>query len=440
MGIRACIASAVSAALLALAVLAPLPAQAKKLGELLPQLVIEHERVQAAEDRREAAYHTLEGAKAAWYPRVDLTGDVAQEDIDTTKKAQETTVLERNTQKVRATQLLTDFGLTDSIIGQNKALYDQAELNKVVARQGLILEGINAYLDVMRYSKTLAYALQAEQSIKERWEIEDSRVEKGAGLKTDELQAKAQLAGATAARVGQEGLFKNAVNRFRALYLYAPEDGEIQTFELPVFPADLVPPTEQQAVDLALKGSLTLKVLRTNVDAADEAVVMAESSFYPSFNGYGEVYRKENDAGSVSVKQEHRVGVEFAWNLFAGGGDVSTLKAARAGKSASVNDLLDNRRVVEESVRRAWVDLLTARDVSEWYHNQAVIQGEFLELARKQRDTKGTDQQILSDLLNAEVGYTSALSGAVSADVDMYLAAYRLLHAMGQLEMDLFVN
>lgn len=432
--IRACIA------FVALSVLAPLASQARTLGELLPELLVEHERVQAAEDRREAAYYTLQESKAAWYPRLDLTGDVAQEDIDTTKKVQQTTVMTRNTEKLRATQLLTDFGLTDSVIGQNRALFEQSELNKVVARQGLILEGITAYLDLLRYSKTLAYSFQAEESIKERWAIEDSRVEKGAGLRTDELQAKAQLAGATAARVGQEGLYKNAANRFRALYSFTPDDADVQSFVLPVFPAHLIPPTEQQAVDLARKGSLTLKVLRTNVDAADEAVEMVGARFYPTFTGYTEYYRKENDAGSMSTKKEQRLGVEFAWNMFAGGGDMSALKAAKASQSASVNDLLDNGRLVEETVRRAWVDLLTARDVSEWYHNQAVIQSEFLELARKQRDTKGPDQQILSDLLNAEVGYTSALSGAVSSDVDMYLAAYRLLHAMGQLEMDLFVN
>ena len=418
-----------------------MPAQARKLGDLLPQLLIEHERVQAAEDRREAAYYTLQESKAAWYPRVDLSGDVAREDIDTSKKAQQTSeILVRNTEKVRATQLLADFGLTDSVIGQNEALFAQAELNKVLARQGLILAGVAAYLDVLRYSKTLAYSLQAEESIKERWKIEDSRVEKGAGLKTDELQAKAQLAGATAARVGQEGQFKNSLNSFRALYSFEPEKADIETFELPAFPAHLVPPTQGQAVTMALKGNLNLKVLRTNVDAADEAVQMVEARFYPNFTGYTEYYRKENDAGSMSTKKEQRLGVEFAWNLFAGGGDKAALKAAHSSQSASVNDLLDNKRTVEESVRRAWVDLLTARDVSEWYHNQAVIQGEFLDLARKQRDTKGADQQILSDLLNAEVGYTNALSGAVSADVDMYLAAYRLLYAMGLLDMDVFVN
>ncbi len=292
----------------------------------------------------------------------------------------------------------------------------------------------------MRYSKTLAYSIQAEQSIKERWQIEDSRVEKGAGLRTDELQAKAQLAGATAARVGQEGQFRNAVNSFRALYSYAPGDKDIQAFELPEFPADLLPPTVDQAVDEAMHGNLNLKLLRANITASGEAVKAVRARFLPTLNGYGEYYRKENDAGAQALRREQRLGVEFNWNLFAGGGDVAALEAAHRTQSASVNDLLDNKRLVGQTARKAWVDLLTARDVSEWYHNQATIQSEFLALARKQRDTKGPDQQILSDLLNAEVGYTNALSGAVSADVDMYLAAYRLLYAMGRLEMDLFAN
>ncbi len=79
--------------------------------------------------------------------------------------------------------------------------------------------------------------------------------------------------------------------------------------------------------------------------------------------------------------------------------------------------------------------MLTAKSNAEFLRNQANISGEFLVLARKERRL---GKRSLLDVLNGETSYISALSSAVSAETDYALAAYKLLHAMGSLDLKLF--
>lgn len=408
-------------------------ARATTLGELLPGMIAEHERLHAAQSREDAAQYRLRQARAAWYPRLDITGDVTKENIEKTGVAG--TSLGRNIEKLRATQLLWDFGRTNSIIGSSRAGYELSEAERVAVRQALIQEGVAAYLNCIRASKVLAFALQSEENIKHQTGIEESLVKRGAGLSSDVLQAKSQLAGVAALRVVAEGDLVNARNRFRAVFGRDVTADEIETFIRPDVPYDNVPVTLESAIAQAISDNPNLTMLQKNVDLTEHQIVSARSMFYPSFNAYGEYWRKENDSGVEEIKIEQRVGVEFAYNIFAGGGDMAALSAAKSDKQNAANSLKDQERTIEEVVRVNWQNLLTARAKAEWFRNQANIESEFLELARKERKL---GNRSLLDVLTAEVNYNNALSGAISAEVDQDLAAFNLLYAMGELELDLF--
>ncbi|NJB67439.1 adhesin transport system outer membrane protein [Desulfobaculum xiamenense] len=422
-------------ALAGLCLCAAVDVQARTLGELLPDMLAEHERLQAATERQDAAYFRMRQAKAGWYPRLDLTGDVAKENIE--KRGSALTSYTRNIEKLRATQLLWDFGRTNSLIDTNKAAWEQSEVQRVAVRQGLIQEGVTAYLNCIRFSKVLGYALQSEENIKRQTGIEESLVEKGAGLSSDVLQAKSQLAGAAALRVVAEGDLVNARNRFRAVFGHDVDEERIRDFAAPDVPYDLIPASLDDAIAAAVKYNPNLLMLHKNIAMSEQEIRRARSMFYPSFNAFGEYWRKENDSGTPEVKIEQRAGIEFNYNLYAGGGDVATLKAATHARGDATNTLRDQERLIEELVRVNWQNLLTARAKAEWFRNQANIEGEFLELARKERKL---GNRSLLDVLTAEVSHNNALSGATSAEVDQDLAAFNLLYAMGELELDLFVR
>ncbi|MDY7001346.1 MAG: TolC family protein [Thermodesulfobacteriota bacterium] len=411
--------------------------EAKTLSELLPELLDSHERMKASVNRQDSAFYSWRASKSSWYPRFDLTGDVAHEDIKKSRSDPSVTSEAKNVEKLRATQMLWDFGATNSAIAQSKALFDQSVSDKVATRQGLIREGVAAYLNLIRFSRQLGYAIQSEKSIMRQTGMEESLVRRGAGLSSDVLQAKSQLAGASALRVITEGNYANAKNRFLAVYGFNVSDGDVKKFKEPIVPFDKIPSTLDEAIQTAFKENPQLIRAQKEIVLAKKGVTAARSRFYPSFNLFGEFHRKERDGGLDEAKEESRLGVEFNYNLYAGGGDLAALRSARHTSSGAVNALLDLQRTIEEQVRVSWQNLLTARGKAEWFGNQANIEGEFLELARKERKL---GNRSLLDVLTAEVTHINALSGAVSAEIDKAIAAYDLLFAMGWLEVDLFVE
>lgn len=410
-------------------------AQAATLAELLPEMLATHERVQASVESQDAAFYRYRSAESGWYPKLDLSGDFTQEFYDTNKQALANNY--RNIQRLRATQLLYDFGRTGGVIDQMGATYEQSEAQKIMTRQSLILEGVTAYVNLLKHSRTLGFALRSVQSFKKQSGIEEVLVEKGAGLSSDVLQAKYKLSGALGIKVAVEGQLANAKSRFLAVYGFEVDDAAVKTFALPNVPYERIPGALDDAITVALKENPQIIMAQKAIKVAEGAVTSAEASFYPSFNAYWEYQRKENDQGKKGqLTLEQRFGVEYNYNLLNGGGDVDTLKAATHDKLAGINSLKDLERTVEESVRTSWQNLLTARARAEWFRSQTSILEGFLELARKERKL---GNRSLLDVLSAETDFYSAQIQLVGAEYDQMLEAYNLLFAMGRLELDLFL-
>jgi adhesin transport system outer membrane protein len=409
-------------------------AQAKTLQEMLVELLNTHERMQAAVETQTAAGYGVQVANAGWKPKVDLTGDFSYEDYDNSNRAAQTTGMYRNKEKLRATQLLWDFGRTNAAVGTSVAAQDKAEADKVVTRQGLLREGCAAYLNLIRYSKILGYALQTRDNFKKLMEIEQAKLKAGQGDELKVLQAKGQMEASKAFVVQAEMDYGVAQNRFQAVYNYRLPDPDVAALDENVVPVSKIPPTPEEAIAAAHAENPQIKSLAKLVDVAEAQIKSARSRFAPSFNAYFEYERKENDQNQAILKKENRYGMEFAWNLYNGGGDVAMEKSAVHSRSAAQNSLLDLQRTVDELVRNAWVQLLNSRARAEMFRSQAETEGKFLAKAKKEREIGG--ETSLTDLLLAENNYIGAQIGVTSAEFDQSNAAFDLLFAMGRLELD----
>lgn len=414
--------------------LLPLQSIAAELRDYLPDLLSSHERLQAARERRESARFRVREARGGWYPFVTAQGDVGHEQID---RDGPVTDLARNTQSLRASQLLWDFGLTLGRVDRAKALFRLSENDEDFVRQGLILEAVRAYLDLIRFKKILGFAVMSEESIRRQTGIEETLVERGAGLSSDVLQAKSQLAAARALRVVAEGDFINAGNRFNAVFDFMVDNATIENFVEPIVDYDALPLTAEEAVAIALDENRQLLIAEKNVEAADAEVDIARSSFFPNLSAFGEYERLENDAGVREERFESRVGAEVSYNIFTGGADTAAFRASKRTREEAENLVLDLERTVEEQVRVSLRNLVTAQRRAEWFRNQAEIERRFLDLARKERKL---GNRSLIDVLAAEVNFVNARSGAVSAEIDQKIAVYDLLFAMGRLSLETFAG
>jgi adhesin transport system outer membrane protein len=284
---------------------------------------------------------------------------------------------------VSITQLLYDFGATGAAARSAELNRDAASDNLEATKQQLLLRAITAYLNVSRSGRVLQFARESVVNIRRQAELEDALVKRGAGLSTDVLQAKTQLAGAQARRVQAEGALNVNRNIYRTVF--GSDPGSLNSMVKPKLPVDALPQTANQAVTTAMRENPQLTAAESSALVTRESIKTAESLFLPRFDAVAQSTYKEDSGGTVGHQQEAlgKVQLSFPFNL--GFTAVNTLNAAERDNSSADQRLIEARRIIEEQVRNSWQNMLTARENSTLLRNQANIAAEFLELARKER-------------------------------------------------------
>lgn len=401
------------------------------LSERIAELTQTHKRIKSEAANVEKARQDLKVAAGDWYPNLDTTASYGYEDQQKGEGVADTTLQPRRLD-LTVTQKLWDFGQTGAAIRTAKYELERAEINETAVRQQVIGEGVRAYLNLLRAQRLLEFSRASVDNIKRQTELEDARVDRGSGFSTDVLQAKRQLAGASARRVRAEGALRTAVNRFLAVFGELPRDPK--AMKRPNAPIDLLPATMQEAVDIAMKenpellsAAMQAQIRRTGVDST------RSSSFFPEVNAIGEVSKQNDVSGTVGHKTESSVRVELTYDINLGLTAINSLKAAKQDHLSTELLYGDARDRIEERVRSAWDRLETARLNAQFLNNQANIASEFLELARRER---ALGNRSLIDVLTGETELINATSDALSAEIDASIAVYDLLTAMGRLEVE----
>lgn len=404
-------------------------AHAQSLREALAGVLADHKRIEAAEADVLAARNAAIASLGGWFPTLDVTVDAGREK-QRKPRAVDTDLWFQN-YDLSLTQLLWDFGATNAAVRSAKRAYDQAKANLDATIQSVLLEGITAHLNLIRAAELVRFARMSEDNIKRQTELEDARVQRGSGFSTDVLQAKTQLAGAQARRVQAEGALENARNRYRAVFYREPAD--LQSLIKPRPPVELLPPTLDETIEVALETNPQVEAQLLAAEIARETVNQTRASeFFPTLNVVGESRYKENAEGTPGFKGEHLAKVQLSYSLNLGLTSVNTLRAAKGTFAATEDRYVDTRVQIEELVRNAWQNFLTARENAEFLRNQANIAGEFLELARRERQL---GRRSLIDVLTGETALINSNSEAVSAETDVALAVFNLLSVMGALDL-----
>ncbi|SDL39179.1 outer membrane protein, adhesin transport system [Maridesulfovibrio ferrireducens] len=403
------------------------------LAKILKDLLSTHDRIKAAEARVESAEHLVSQSWSGWTPKVDASVEGGREEID---KPGGGTNKGRNEEKIKATQLLYDFGgatggvtRAEAVLNEYKAVLDQT-------KQELIIQGVDAYLGLIRSREMLKYAIQSEESMKRLSGMEETLVQRGAGLSYKELQIKAQLAGAMSYRVTVERQLQIARNRFRSVFGYPITSDEIDKMVPVAMPSGYMPASIDDAIAQAYEQNPQLLQLKYTKEASSSDVDIQEATLFPKFEFVVEGKRREQDQGASGVRMENKATFQVSYTGFSGISEYQGAQSAKANLREIRKQTLDVRRTVEENVRNAWLELMTLRKNAELYRTQANITAEFLELIKKKRATG--EQVELLDILVGERDYSTATSASVTADIDNIIFAYRLLYQMGMIDIEVF--
>jgi len=402
---------------------------AETLNDALSDLVKRHKRVLSATAEVRKAKEEIEVAWGDWYPNLELTANIGAEKQQKPSGSDDTDMVPRNLETT-VTQKLWDFGATNSAIRKAKLNHQQKLIEREGVKQALLFEGLRAYLQVVRFVRQKDFAEGSAANIKRQADLEDAKVQRGSGFSTDVLQAKTQLAGAQARVIQTNGLLRDALNRYRAVFGKEPED--LKKMKEPRLPLELLPKSLDDALTVSKKSNVGLTVQRLQSAIAREEIIKSRSdSFLPTLDMIAEHVAKKDESGTVGSQQETSVKVEAKYEFNLGLTAINSLRAAQQNHIAKTNTLGDGLDQVELSMRNAWDKLQTDRANAEHLHNQADIAAEFLELARRERQL---GNRSLIDVLAGETALINASSDAAGADIDIAIDVFQLLSIISGLD------
>ena len=409
------------------------PSWGASLTDEISFLLESHPRLKAARNNISAADEGVKRAFGEYFPSLDLFTDWGYEHTDSPGLR---STASRNGSSLHTPRESLSLTLTENLFTgfRREASNETARLNREVAafeyeeiQQGILFEAVSSYLNVLRHSALIGYAVGNEQNIKRQLDLEDERVKRGAGITVDVLQSKSRLQIAKERRVAFIGNLRNAVARYTQVFGVPPEIASMTTPEAPL---ELLPPTLEEAESIVLSENPILSNSSREIDLSRERKRTAQSPYYPEVDLVGQYNYEQDDQGVIGSRRDYVVKVEARWNLFNGLSTRADVADATFRSMAAVdNNAFVNRKVIED-VRLSWDQLDTVRARVELLEN-AVNIAEEVYVARGKRRQAG--QETLLDLLDAENEVFIAQISAADAAFDARIAVYRMLFAIGRM-------
>ncbi|MGE5506486.1 MAG: TolC family outer membrane protein [Actinomycetota bacterium] len=423
-----------AAAACVLALLPPVPAAwAETLDDELQTIVETHPNIKSKTKAVKSNEEDVRASSAGYLPTVTAAGDTGSEYVDSPDRRSvqgKPFFKGRETSSLTVTQKLFDGFATAAAVETSEAQKKVAESDLRFARQAALLEGVSAYIDVMKQTRLISLARENERKVQEQLSLEDERVRKGSGMASDVLAAKQRLQVAKERRVNYEGEFQTASSKYNQVFGHSPN---VAGMADPPLPLDLLPPTLDEALDIAQKENPTLESTGRKIDVTEGKKRAAEAGYLPTINVTGKADYENDKNAVIGVRRDWSILVGATWELFSGFKTDAQVAKASWEQAGAKDDFLQSNRAVGQQVRIAWHKLSTARQRIDLLDNAATIAEEVLEAQKKKREAgKATVQ----DVLDEETRLNEARINYATAFYDMYQAAYDLLAAMGRMEVD----
>ncbi len=407
------------------------PAIAQTLDEELLRLIKEHPRLQVAKKEQAVSDERISQARSVFLPSLQLLGDIGREYTNsplTRGTADRTLNATRENAQVTLTQNLFDGFRSTSGLEIAKVERESADVSLNAEQQELLFQGASAYLNVLRGSELVQLAKFNEEIIKEQLDLEDERVERGAGIAVDVLLAKSRLQLAKERRVALEGRLFAALDTYRQVF---GRSISLATMKEPNLATGLLPATRDAAITGAMQNNLQLATAKKLIEVADKKRTQQRSGFYPRVDLVAEAGYEEDLAGVESYRRDAAILLRVTWDLFSGGRTLAESREAAIQYGIALDNRNDVQRKVIELVETAWDDYRTMAQRETLLENAVNIATEVFIARSKLRDS---GKETALNVLDAQSEVFNARINLVSAKFDKMVAEYQILAATGGLD------
>lgn len=250
-------------------------------------------------------------------------------------------------------------GRVSSAIDQARGGADVARFGAEQARLQTIVLAVSTYTEVLTSRKLEARYGQLASELAETERQAGLRFRAGEIASSELAQARARKAEADAGLAQAQGRRASAEAAYQRLT--GKPAGDLAP--LPDLPP--VPPTLDEALDMARQNNPALRQAKAGVDVARAGVRSAKAEGMPTIGAFAEAAHVRDQFFPGYKADSVAVGVRGRWTLWAGGRVSSQTRAADADLDASEARLRQAEQTLEGMVIDSWQGLATARRMTD---------------------------------------------------------------------------
>jgi outer membrane protein, adhesin transport system len=403
-------------------------AQANTVKDAALKAIESNPEVQASWHEFKASAQDVRVARASYLPSVDLaaTAGEAARDYD----GRGTYAIGQG--QVTLTQMLFDGFRTSGEVKRMDGIRLVRYYELLDTVENTALEAVRAYEDVKRNRDLVDLARSNYTKHREVYAQIEERVSTGVGRRVDLEQVAGRLA------LAEANLLTEASNLHDVTARYLRVVGQLPGADLTA--SDLavkqLPPSVREALTLAYRGNPGFHAAIKNISAAQAAVKVERSGYYPKaeLRARGVTNRNQNSFDNRidpdSWGDENAVELAITYNLYSGGAN----RAAVRRSLEQVNQAKDLRD-------QACMDLRQTTQIA--YNDSQRLREQLISLQQHRLSSDkvrtayaeqfNIGQRTLLDLLDAENEYFQASRALTIAQGDLEIAYARSLAAMGSL-------
>ena len=325
------------------------------------------------------------------------------------------------------TQTLFNGFQTASKTRQAESQVLSARATLRVTEQTVLLSAATAYMNVLRESAILDLQRRNVEVLQEQLRQTRDRFNVGEVTRTDVAQSESRLAAGRSQVLAAEATYKASVATYRQVI--GVEPGNL-TAGAPV--DRFSPNTLNSAVGLATAVHPSITTAQYNVDAAQQAVKVAEATLYPTVSVTGQYTKNYEMAGTLNTIEQYQATVlgTISVPIYQGGAEYSLIRQSKESLAQQRLVLEQTRDQTRANTVTAWGQLVAGK--AQVASAQSQVTASEVALNGVREEAKAGQRTTL-DVLNAQQALVNARVALVTAQHDRVVASYAVLSAVGRL-------
>ncbi len=401
------------------------PAQAQTLSEALANAYTTNPTLRAARAELRGVNEGVPQALSNWRPLVTLTGTAGKQHTDRETNTINTDGSSSPTEgAISVTQPIYRGGRT--IAGTQAAENDvRAQRSDLLSvEQGVLLNGVTAYMDVWRDQAVVELNTSNERVILRQLEATQDRFSVGEVTRTDVAQAETRLATATAARIESEGRLASNKAVFQEVIGL-----ESKNLGAPRLTAEL-PSQRDEVVALATARNPDVLSATFAEKAAQDRTREITGELLPDVQLRATASRNDDPIERDATTERAEILAELTIPLYQQGAVTSRVRQAKQVSSQRRVQIEERRRRAEQEAISAWESLLTAQAQIVSFES-GVSSAEIALEGVTQENLVGA--RTILDILDAEQELLDARVSLVRSQRDEIVASFQIMAAIGRL-------